>query len=251
MAGLLDLGGGAYYDPAAVLEYFQRVYSLSDELRAFYTEFEDLPERAVPEPSDTSDFEGRGYILRKSLEELLRDVDYIIAIGSRREKGVVETGEIEVPAHAPRPGLERVFIVHGHDNEAKESVARFVENLDLDTVVLHEKASKGQTIIEKLERHSTVDFAVVLLTPDDVGKKNDERTSLRPRARQNVLFELGFFVGVLGRARVCVLRRGSIELPTDYSGVTYIDFDDRGAWRIELARELKALDPKINLEKIV
>jgi len=135
----------------------------------------------------------------------------------------------------------RVFVVHGHENEMKQSVARTVERLGLEAVILHEKPNRGQTLIEKIERYSDVGFAVVLLSPDDVGYANASGPeSAKPRARQNVKLELGYFAGKLGRERVVALHRGEIELPSDYDGVLYTPYDgDSGTWRSELVAELK------------
>ena len=108
----------------------------------------------------------------------------------------------------------------------------------------------GRTIIEKLEGHSSVGFAVVLLTPDDVGR-SAETEHLRPRARQNVILELGFFCGTLGRSHVCALHKGDLELPSDFEGVIYVRFDDGDAWRLSLARELKAAGLPVDLNEAV
>ena len=132
-----------------------------------------------------------------------------------------------------------VFIVHGRDNEAKETVARFLENLDLKAVILHEQSNQGRTIIEKFEQHAQVGFAVALLTPDDVGALQDNSNDLKPRARQNVVFELGYFLGRLGRERVCALTKGDVEIPSDYAGVVYIPLDDFGGWKMKLIEELR------------
>ena len=134
---------------------------------------------------------------------------------------------------------KKVFIVHGLEEGARESVARFLERLGISPIILHEQASSGQTIIEKLERNSDVDFAVILLTPDDVGAKATSSDSLQPRARQNVILELGFFIAKLGRNRVCALYRGAVELPSDFLGVVYVPLDEASAWRVLLARELR------------
>jgi predicted nucleotide-binding protein len=99
-----------------------------------------------------------------------------------------------------RQWSRKIFIVHGHDNEAKVEVARFLERVGFEAIILHEQANRGRTIIEKVEMHSDVGFAVVLLTPDDEGGKRGNST--RPRARQNVVLELGYFIGRLGRDRV-------------------------------------------------
>lgn len=133
----------------------------------------------------------------------------------------------------------RVFIVHGHDTGLKEEVARFLTSIGLSPVILHEQPNKGRTIIEKFEEYADVPYAVVLLTPDDVGAPAEEKNNLRERARQNVLFEFGFFIGKLGRERVSGLVKGDIELPSDYSGVLYIPVDEGGAWKFAAIKELK------------
>ena len=150
-----------------------------------------------------------------------------------------------------RAAGKHVFIVHGRDQGTKEQVARFLEKLELEPVILHEQPSQGRTIIEKFEDYSDVAYAVVLLTPDDVGKLVSDKTKPRPRARQNVVFELGFFIGKLGRKRVCALYQEEVELPSDFKGVVYIPLDERGAWKLSLARELKAAGLEADLDKAV
>lgn len=151
------------------------------------------------------------------------------------------------------PSNSKVFIVHGQDNETKAVVARFIEQLGLDAIVLHEQTDQGRTIIEKFEAHSDVGYAVVLLTPDDVGglaPGDGSDAALRPRARQNVILELGYFVGRLGRTRVCALRKGDTEMPSDFAGVVYTPYDgaDEG-WKLKLARELKTAGLHVDLNK--
>ncbi len=124
---------------------------------------------------------------------------------------------------------KKVFLVHGHDDSARESVARFLEKLSLEPIILHEQPNEGKTIIEKVERHAEVAHAVVLLTPDDVGAVTTESENLQLRARQNVILELGYFLGKLGRNRVAALRKGELEKPSDYDGVIYIPLDPGGA----------------------
>jgi predicted nucleotide-binding protein len=139
-----------------------------------------------------------------------------------------------------------VFIVHGHDEGAKQSVARFLEKLGLLPVILHETADRGRTIIEKFEDHSAVGFAVVLLTPDDEGGVRGSG-KVQLRGRQNVILELGYFIGKLGRSKVCALKVANVEAPSDMHGVLYISFDDSGTWRLGLARELKAAGIEIDM----
>lgn len=159
-------------------------------------------------------------------------------------------GNISVP-DVPVPQISRrVFLVHGHHDGLLHEVARYLEKLKLEPVILREQPSAGRTIIEKFVDYSDVGYAVVLLTPDDRGgvvKAPYEQQHLR--ARQNVILELGYFLGRLSRNRVTALHMGDVEIPSDYSGVAFVAVDDRGAWRLELARELKAsgLDIDMNL----
>jgi len=136
------------------------------------------------------------------------------------------------------PARQAAFIVHGHDETAKEMVTIFLEALDVEPIILHKQANQGRTVIEKFEENSGVPYAIVLLTPDDVGRSMQEQ-SARHRARQNVVFEMGFFMGKLGRQRVACLRKADVEIPTDISGVVYIDFDSNNEWQRQLRKELK------------
>ncbi len=139
----------------------------------------------------------------------------------------------------------KAFVVHGRDNEMKEAVARFLERLGFSAIVLHEQASGGATVIEKIENNSDVGFAVVLLSPDDVGGLAAEPHDLRPRARQNVLLELGYFLGKLGRSRVVAIMRTKLEIPSDFEGVVYVPFDGEG-WKLSIVRELKNLGYEVD-----
>lgn len=151
--------------------------------------------------------------------------------------------------HGPKGSA--VFLVHGHDEASKEKVARFLEKLGLSVIVLHEMVSRGLTIIEKLEDYAEqAGFAVVLATPDDIGYPMDAEVQRLPRPRQNVVLELGYFVGKLSRSRVFVLSKGSLELPSDILGVVYHDLDANGGWRLTLARELKQAGYEIDLNRI-
>ncbi len=130
-----------------------------------------------------------------------------------------EVGATALVATASSQALSRkIFIVHGHDDGSREAVARFLERIGFAPIILHEQANQGRTVIEKVVAHGDVGFAVVLLTPDDEGRTMGAE-SLEPRARQNVLLELGYFIGRLGRANVCALKRGELEIPSDFAGV--------------------------------
>jgi predicted nucleotide-binding protein len=146
---------------------------------------------------------------------------------------------------------KKIFIVHGHDELAKVNLARFIENLGLTPIILHEQASASQTIIEKIESYSDVGFAIILYTPCDHGSKNDHSESLNLRARQNVVFEHGYFIGRLSRLRVVALVKNEVETPKDISGIVYIDFDRRGAWKMDLSKELKEAGYEIDINQVI
>jgi len=142
---------------------------------------------------------------------------------------------------ARRLGGDRtVLLVYGRNEAAKEKVARFLMQLGLEPVLLDEQEARGRTLIEKLDQQPPVASAVVLLTGDDVGGLASRRRLLRRRARQNVILELGFTIGRLGRGRVCALYDEGVELPSDFLGVEYTPLDEPGAWKAKLARELYA-----------
>ena len=144
----------------------------------------------------------------------------------------------------------KVFVVHGHDNEAKLEVARFIEKIELTPIILHEQPSGSKTIIEKIEAYSDVGFGVVLYTPCDVGAKASKSPSLSGRARQNVVFEHGFLIGKLGRKNVCPLVKGDVETPNDISGIVYTLMDS-GGWKIELAKELRTAGYPVDMNKVI
>jgi predicted nucleotide-binding protein len=121
--------------------------------------------------------------------------------------------------------------------------------LEVKAIILHERPTEGRTVIEKLEHYADVDFAVVLLTPDDVGAVRDRPGSLQPRARQNVLLELGYFVGRLGRKNVCALYKGTLELPSDYLVVVYVALDPAEGWRLQLAKELRSSGFNVDMNR--
>jgi predicted nucleotide-binding protein len=146
---------------------------------------------------------------------------------------------------------QKVFIVHGHDTESKEMVARFVQKIGLKPIILHEQPNSGLTIIEKLESFSNVGFAVVLLTPDDIGGLSTAQNNLQARARQNVILELGYFIGKLSRNRICALYKQGVEIPSDYGSVVFIELDEKGAWRTKLAQEFVHAGMAIEIEALL
>ena len=143
----------------------------------------------------------------------------------------------------------RTFVIHGRDEAARETVAGFLKKLELEPIILHEQPNKGRTIIEKFEDYADVRFAIVLLTPDDVGALKGQQDDLSPRARQNVVFEFGYFIGKLGRKRVCALVKDSIEMPSDSDGILYVPLDHNDGWKIQLIKELNAADFNLDANK--
>ena len=143
----------------------------------------------------------------------------------------------------------KVFIVHGQDDLARLEVSSFLSKLGLEPIVLHEQASSGSTIIEKIEKYTDVGFGVVLYTPCDTGAKQTVEPDYRPRARQNVVFEHGYLIGKLSRKNVCALVKGDVETPNDISGVVYVPQDAAGAWKLMLAKELKSSGYNIDMNK--
>ena len=149
---------------------------------------------------------------------------------------------------------KQIFLVHGHDDAMKQAVARTLEKIGLEPIILHEKPSEGRTIIEKFTDYSEVSFAVVLLSPDDIAYPKDRSPKdAMLRARQNVIFELGFFIGKLGRNRVLVLyqEEENFEMPSDYSGVLYTPYDSSGRWQFDLIKELKACGYDVDANKLL
>jgi len=143
----------------------------------------------------------------------------------------------------------KIFIVHGHDDEMVQATARLIIQLDFEPVILREQPNQGRTIIEKFEDYADVPFAIVLFSPDDLGKATDE-DSLKPRPRQNVVFELGFFIGKLGRNKVVVLHKvvENFEMLSDFQGVIFEPFKD--GWEFKIAKEIKAAGFKVDFNNL-
>jgi predicted nucleotide-binding protein len=151
----------------------------------------------------------------------------------------IETNTISKKITNTKSETNKCFIIHGHNNTLKLEVARLIEQeLEKETIILHEKVNQGRTIIEKFESHSQVDFAVALWTSDDEGKPKGNN-DLQPRARQNVILETGYFFGLLGRHKVIILHEEGVEIPSDYNGLIYISIS--GNWKHDLLQEIKSM----------
>jgi predicted nucleotide-binding protein len=214
---------------------------------------------AVADISTTSDFDSLSnpHDWTKGLAMQLGYLEGLIAIAETQTPSPTEgNSQSSTPKNTksllPSTDSRKVFIVHGHDDAAKDGVARFIDKVGLQPIILHEQANAGRVIIEKFETYSAdVSFAVVLLTPDDVGSAAANNPQLRPRARQNVIMELGYFMGKLGRSRVCALHKGNVELPSDYQAVLYVEMDAGGAWKNRIAQELIESKISINLSGLL
>ena len=126
------------------------------------------------------------------------------------------------------PPAPQSFIVHGRNETQKLALKNYLQNtLSLpEPIILHEKPNLGRTIIEKFEDYAAIPSLVfVLLTPEDIVASPTDPDNVKRRARQNVIFEMGYFLGILGRrsGRILLLYSPPLELPSDLSGVVYID----------------------------
>lgn len=201
--------------------------------------FGDYPQRHHYQEGVQEHIEGAVALLHEAQRTLGEDLADVAHLPSTASK----------PA-APIKPSNKVFVVHGHDDAAKEGLARFLEKIELEAVILHEQPDQGRTIIEKFEQYAgQVGFAVVLLTPDDLGAaKADPNQNVR--ARQNVVFELGYFAGKLGRGKTCLLRKGDVEMPSDLYGVIYTDLDPAEGWKMKLVKEMKAAGLVFDANKV-
>jgi predicted nucleotide-binding protein len=195
--------------------------------------------------------------VREAQQHVAKGKEEALALLRQAVKSVTE--EIEEESHNSQTDLDaptnssnmsKVFVVHGHDEGARLAVARFLEKIELEAIILQEQPDQGLTIIEKFEAHARqVGFAVVVLTPDDLGGLASAATQVS-RARQNVIFELGYFAGKLGRGRACLLRKGDVEIPSDLYGVIYTDMDAAEGWKIKLVKEIKAAGLSFDANKV-
>ena len=192
-------------------------------------------------------------VARKLLEAIVLQTQRDSTLFSNQIEEALKASDLAAPSTG-KPSSEpkdEVFIVHGHDLAVKEAVARFIEKIGAKPIILNEQASMGLTLLEKFEKHAHIKFAVVLLTPDDAAHTVSNPRAVRFRARQNVVFEMGFFLGRLGRKGLCVMHRGDLELPSDISGVVHIELDSASGWQIYLARELRNAGVRIDLNRVL
>lgn len=199
-----------YFDPAIVSPVLESVDGLVHELKLQLPElYGDLVERAPPRASGTTDFEGRGYVERGLLEERIRDLDYIFEVRSGSQTNVSELPTLP----------QRVFISHGRAADWRE-VQPFIErDVGLETLELAQQPNRGRTVLQKLsEEAGRSSFAVIVMTGDD--SVGDEA----PRARENVIHEIGYFQGRYGLHRVALLYEEGTNIPSNIHGLVYIPF---------------------------
>lgn len=199
-----------------------------------------------------SDILSNEYVYNKDVHK--DNIDLINSIIGDIEENRKEYMELlsapRIKQERPNISTNEIFIVHGHDDGLKNEVARFLEKLTFKPIILHEQASSGDTIIEKIERYSKVGFGIVLYTPCDIGNVASSPETLNARARQNVVFEHGYLIGKLGRKNVVALVKGDIEKPNDISGVVYINYTTGDGWKTDIAKELNAVGYHIDFNKI-
>lgn len=183
---------------------------------------------------DTSGYRPAGV---KKVIAILEAAKSELALRDELEQVVRTEESPEEKAAAAEYG--RVFIVHGHDVARKHELFRVLHDITgTKPIILHEQPSGGRGILEKLEAYAaTAGFAVALLTADDLGRAKEGQDDT-PRARQNVVFEAGYFAGRLGRARVVLLHETGVELPSDLDGIVYVPLDQAGAWKMKIAHEM-------------
>lgn len=152
------------------------------------------------------------------------------ALSNELESLIAQNSSIST--FTPSIGTKKIFIVHGHDDASLGELELFIRRLDLEPYILKNAGESGKTIIEALEQQivNNSAFGIVLMTPDDIGGNQKEyqndSTKLQPRARQNVILEMGILIGAIGRSKVAILRKGNIENPSDVNGLLYISFNN-------------------------
>ena len=214
--------------------WFSDVQNLMDAPDAAYADMNALSQR---KDQLSKIYESlRAYILSKTT--YYREV---IKMREKRTK-VNSLDNLKLPINP----YSKIFIVHGHNGELKEAIARLIERQGIEAIILHEQANLGNTIIEKFERNSDVGAAICLFTADDVGRAKADNTE-RKRARQNVVFEAGYFIGKLGRKNVVIIADPGVEIPSDMQGIVCTGSEN---WQFSVLKELKAMGFNIDYNKL-
>jgi predicted nucleotide-binding protein len=255
-------------------ELFHREVSDTDEVEEFIDDYRTWDEynstlikRSFTTDEEYQQYSGAGIGIglpdipvqryRLTQEDLKRSIRLLESLKERLPL-FEEVPSVKAAAAAPQGGAAvsgtqpAVFLVHGRDEGAKHGVARFVRDITgVEPIVLAEQPNLGQTVIEKFEQHaSQVSYAIVLLTADDEGRLKGTRR-MKPRARQNVILELGWFAAKLGRQKVAMLYESGVELPSDIVGVLYAELDRGEGWKLRLAQEMHAANFPVDMNKVL
>lgn len=227
-----------YYSDISVADSYHSLHTAGDVMNVFDT-FQDKLGRYKRK-------------VKKHIKLLIGICDRLELYGEPSDVSqhdAINKGVVEIAGDAIS---DEVFIVHGRDDGAKDAVALFIRDLDFKEIILEKKPNSGLTIIEKFEQHaSDAAFAIALLTPDDVGALREEADNkLKSRARQNVILELGYFLGRLGRRKVCLLIKGELENPSDLDGVLYVPMGNSDDWRMKVAKEMKQAGLSVDMNKL-
>jgi predicted nucleotide-binding protein len=227
LQGFIERPTSRYFDPRVVLPILEAVERLMGELRAQAPDlYSDLPNRALPSASNTTDYDGRGYIERPAIEDVVRDLDYVFEVKAGSQVALVK------PSQAAR----RVFISHGHSTVWREVQAYVERDVGVSTLELAQEPNRGRTVLQKLSEESDrCSYAVVVITGDD------QTNSGPPRARENVMHEIGYFQGKYGLSRVALLYEDGTSIPSNIHGLVYVPFpkDLVSAALATLRRELE------------
>ena len=241
------------YDEAQKDEFLRQLQVWNNMCREIFI-------RSFEHPNNTDlagfDHNTPSYIISDIVEEYKSSIrDKIAYIKGFIQRMNIIPCKVESQAVSPKETIKKdtnkVFIVHGHDSNTRNETELLVKQLGFEPVVLFKQPNMGDTIIEKLLRESSeAAFAIVLYTKCDEGKAVEE-VDLKPRARQNVVFEHGLMCGLLGRKRVVALVEEGVEIPGDLSGIVYITLDSAKRWQFDVAREMKASGMPVDLNRLM
>ena len=247
------------------LESFLEHLKLIPEMTAEEVVEQKLAEESVKQ-EQTKEIRSIEVQLREALTGELRPLKELPKVEPIIEKPLHEEPLKETPPKREQPREElppkmalnqgqlpggNVLLIHGRDEATKESLLEFLEKLGLHPFVLHEQPDGGKSMMEMSEESSDIHFAIILLAPDDLAAPRNKPKERQTRVSQNVIFEWGYFMGKLGRGRVCALYKEGVEIPSDYSGTVYIPMDSRGAWQLLIAKEIKQAGIEIDLNKAI
>lgn len=194
---------------------------------------------------------GSGILVPMSRKGIVQDNNYSKDITIEIQNSVKDmiNSKSDIEYKEQQEVSNDIFIVHGRNTSVKNDIARFIEKIGLSAIILHEQPNLSATIIEKFEKFADVRYAIILYTADDIGALAGEK-EMKPRARQNVLFEHGYFISKLGRKNVCAVVEENVEIPSDLSGILFIPYDKDGLWKYKIAKEMKAAGINVDMNKL-